>query len=86
MAAWAHAGVYLAHYSYSQYSATRHIKRSELRPGDLLFYFRYGAHHVAIYIGGGMMVSASNPNDGVEIIGAWSPWYGSHYTGASRVA
>ena len=33
-----------------------------------------------------MMVSASNPNDGVEIIGAWSPWYGSHYTGAGRVA
>ncbi len=86
MAAWAQAGVYLPHYSYSQYSATRHIKRSELRPGDLLFYFRSGAHHVAMYIGGGMMVSASNPNDGVEIIGAWSPWYGSHYTGAGRVA
>ena len=86
MAAWRQAGVSLPHYSYSQYSATRHISRSELRPGDLLFYFGNGAHHVAVYIGGGMMVSASNPGDGVEIIAAWGPWYGDRYSGAGRVA
>ena len=85
MAAWRSAGVSLPHYSYAQYSSTRHISRSELRPGDLLFYFGSGAHHVAMYIGGGMMVSASNPRDGVEIIAAWGPWYGSRYSGAGRV-
>jgi len=85
MAAWRAAGVSLPHYSRSQFGATRHISRSELRPGDLLFYFGYGAHHVAIYIGGGLMVSASNPGAGVQIIGAWSPWYGERYSGATRV-
>ena len=85
MAAWRRAGVSLPHYSYSQYGATRRVSRSELRPGDLLFYFGSGAHHVSMYIGGGMMVSASNPRDGVEVIAAWGPWYGSRYSGAGRV-
>jgi cell wall-associated NlpC family hydrolase len=85
MAAWRHAGVSLPHYSFAQYSASHHISRSELRPGDLLFYFGGSAHHVAMYIGGGMMVSASNPRAGVEIISAWGPWYGSRYSGAGRV-
>ncbi len=85
MAAWRRAGVSLPHYSYSQYSSTRRVSRSELRPGDLLFYFGGSAHHVSMYIGGGMMVSASNPRDGVEVIAAWGPWYGERYSGAGRV-
>ena len=85
MAAWRRAGVSLPHYSYAQYGATRRISRGDLRPGDLLFYFGGSAHHVAMYIGGGMMVSASNPRDGVEVIAAWGPWYGSRYSGAGRV-
>lgn len=86
MAAWSRAGVSLPHLSYAQYNVTRRVSRSELRPGDLLFYFGGGAHHVSMYIGGGMMVSASNPRDGVEIIAAWGPWYGERYSGAGRVA
>jgi cell wall-associated NlpC family hydrolase len=85
MAAYRAAGVSLPHYSKAQYAVTRHISRSELRPGDLLFYFGGGAHHVSMYIGGGMMVSASNPGAGVEIIAAFGPWYGSRYSGAGRV-
>jgi cell wall-associated NlpC family hydrolase len=85
MAAWRAAGVSLPHYSFAQFGMLRHISRSELRPGDLLFYFGGSAHHVAMYIGGGMMVSASNPRDGVEVIAAWGPWYGSRYSGAARV-
>jgi cell wall-associated NlpC family hydrolase len=85
LAAWRSAGVSLPHYSRAQYAVTRHISRSELRPGDLLFYFGGGAHHVSMYIGGGMMVSASNPGAGVEIIAAWGPWYDSRYSGAGRV-
>ena len=85
LAAWRVAGVSLPHYSYSQWDSTRRISRSELRPGDLLFYFGGSAHHVAIYVGGGMMVSASNPRDGVELIAAWGPWYDTRYSGAGRV-
>ena len=85
MAAYRAAGVSLPHYSYSQFDVTRRVSRGDLRPGDLVFYFGYGAHHVSMYIGGGMMVSASNPRDGVEVIAAWGPWYGSRYSGAARV-
>lgn len=85
MAAWAQAGAYLPHFSKAQWSATARVSRGDLRPGDLVFYFGGGAHHVAMYVGGGMMVSASNPRDGVELIGVWSPWYGERYSGAGRV-
>ncbi|MFC6238803.1 C40 family peptidase [Longivirga aurantiaca] len=85
LAAWAQAGAYLPHYSKAQWSATARVSRGELRPGDLVFYFGGGAHHVGMYVGGGMMVSASNPRDGVELIGVWSPWYGERYSGAGRV-
>ena len=85
MAAYRAAGVSLPHFSKAQYAVTRHISRGELRPGDLLFYFGGGAHHVSMYIGGGMMVSASNPGAGVEIIAAFGPWYDSRYSGAGRV-
>jgi len=85
MAAWRQAGVSLAHYSYSQFSQVRRISDSELQPGDLVFYFGSGAHHVAMYIGNGKMVSASNPSDGVEIIDYKGPWYGERYSGAGRV-
>ena len=85
MAAWRQAGVSLSHYSYSQFSQVRRIPDSELQPGDLVFYFGSGAHHVAMYIGNGKMVSASNPSDGVEIIDYKGPWYGSRYSGAGRV-
>ena len=85
MAAWRAAGVSLPHYSHAQADVTQPVSRGDLRPGDLLFYFGSGAHHVAMYIGGGMMVSASNPGAGVEIIAAWGPWYGERYSGAGRV-
>jgi cell wall-associated NlpC family hydrolase len=85
MAAWAQAGAYLPHYSKAQWSSTARVSRGDLRPGDLVFFFGGGAHHVSMYVGGGMMVSASNPRDGVELIGVWSPWYGERYSGAGRV-
>jgi len=85
MAAYRAAGVSLPHYSRAQADVTQNVSRGDLRPGDLLFYFGGGAHHVAMYIGGGMMVSASNPGAGVEIISAWGPWYGGRYSGAGRV-
>ena len=85
MAAWRQAGVSLAHYSGSQFGQVRRISDSELQPGDLVFYFGGGAHHVAMYVGNGKMVSASNPSDGVEIIDYRGPWYGERYSGAGRV-
>lgn len=84
-AAWAQGGVGLTALSYAQWDQVRHIPDSELQPGDLVFYFGGGAHHVALYIGNGKMVSASNPSDGVELIDYKGPWYAEHYSGAGRV-
>ena len=61
------------------------VAPSELQPGDLVFYFGSGAHHVGMYIGNGKMVHAANPRDGVEITDYKGPWYGERYSGAGRV-
>jgi peptidoglycan DL-endopeptidase CwlO len=49
-AAWAQAGVYLTHYAATQKRETTRISRSELIPGDLVFYYS-DVHHVALYAG-----------------------------------
>ncbi|SFR83475.1 C40 family peptidase [Anaeromicropila populeti] len=44
------------------------VSVSQLQAGDLLFYTRNGTvNHVAMYIGGGKVVHASNPEDGIKI-------------------
>ena len=41
---------------------------AEARPGDLVFYSSGGhVNHVAIYIGGGQVIHASNPKTGIKI-------------------
>lgn len=84
-AAWGAAGVGLTALSYTQWDQTRRVPVSEIQPGDLVFYFGMGAHHVAIYVGNGKMVSASNPSDGVELIDYLGPWYGERFSGVGRV-
>lgn len=85
MAAWRQAGVSLPHYSRSQYSVTRRIPLSQAQPGDLVFYFGSGAHHVGLYIGNGKMVHAANPGSGVLVTNILGPWYNSRFSGIGRV-
>ena len=85
MSAWRQAGVSLPHYSYSQYSTTRHISLSDAQPGDLVFYFGGGVHHVGMYIGNGKMVHAANPGDGVIVSDVLGPWYNNYFSGVGRV-
>ena len=84
-AAWAQAGVGLTAISYAQFDQTQRIPVSDIQPGDLVFYFGSGAHHVGMYIGGGKMVHAANPSDGVEITDFLGPWYGDRFSGVGRV-
>lgn len=84
-AAWGQAGVGLTALSYTQWDQTRRVPVSEIQPGDLVFYFGRGAHHVSIYVGNGKMVSASNPSDGVELIDFLGPWYKERFSGVGRV-
>ena len=47
-----------------------HSSRAQANCGDLVFYGnRSGINHVAIYVGGGQVVHASNPRVGITISG-----------------
>jgi cell wall-associated NlpC family hydrolase len=69
MWSWAQAGRSLPHSSRDQYSVTRRVSASDLQPGDLVFYGSPppgGVYHVAMYIGGGMVVHAPHTGDVVR--------------------
>lgn len=65
MAAWAAAGVKLPHNAAEQWSAIPHISRSQLQPGDLVFYLNLG--HVAIYVGNNQVIHAPQPGEVVKL-------------------
>lgn len=69
MRAFQNAGVSLPHSSRAQYSYGKSVKRSELKPGDLVFFGR-PISHVGIYIGGGKMVHAPRSGSRVKIASA----------------
>lgn len=56
-------GVSLPRTSYEQQNAGREVSYSEAQPGDLICY----GGHVAIYMGNGKIVHASNSRDGIKI-------------------
>jgi len=64
MAAWKAAGKSLPHNAADQYHATARITRSQLKPGDLVFYRSLG--HVGLYVGGGMIIDASREGEPVK--------------------
>jgi peptidoglycan DL-endopeptidase CwlO len=66
MMAWQRAGVSLPHSSAAQYNVGRRISASELRPGDLVFYYS-PISHVSMYIGNGQRVSATHTGDYVRV-------------------
>ncbi len=65
MAAWGAAGKSLAHYTVTQWEQTARLNRSQLEPGDLVFYSSLG--HVAIYVGDGKVIHAPTPGDFVKL-------------------
>jgi uncharacterized protein YgiM (DUF1202 family) len=61
-------GVTLPHHAASQAQMGTKVNMSDLQPGDLIFYAKNGSiNHVAIYIGNGQVVHASNPKSGIKI-------------------
>ena len=69
MRAFQNVGVSLPHSSRAQYGYGKSVKRSELKPGDLVFFGR-PISHVGIYIGGGKMVHAPRSGSRVKIASA----------------
>jgi peptidoglycan DL-endopeptidase CwlO len=67
MTAWASVGVSLDHYTKDQWGQGTSVSRADLQPGDLVFYYPGSLHHVALYIGGGMVVHAPHTGDHVRM-------------------
>jgi cell wall-associated NlpC family hydrolase len=65
-AAWRSAGVSLPRTTYTQVNAGTRVPESQLRPGDLVFFYS-GLSHVGLYIGGGKMIHAPHPGAPVRI-------------------
>lgn len=63
MSVYAHFGVSLPHSSSAMRSCGVGVSYSEAMPGDIICY----SGHVAIYMGGGAIVHASNAKDGIKI-------------------
>ena len=80
MWAYAQVGISLPHFSGAQYADTTHISMSDLEPGDLVFPADPG-QHVAMYVGGGMIVQAPFTGEDVQVIPL-----SSFFVLASRVA
>lgn len=70
MSLYAKYGHSLPHNAAAQAGCTRSV--SSPKPGDLFFYSNGSRiNHVAMYIGGGMVIHASNPRDGIKISTAY---------------
>jgi len=79
---WAYAqeGIALPHYTGSLWNSGMHVARSDLEPGDLVFFFS-DISHVGIYLGDGMMIDAPDFGETVKV----EPVYWSAYVGAVRI-
>jgi peptidoglycan DL-endopeptidase CwlO len=82
MYAYAKVGVYLPHNAAMQYGMGTPVSRSQLAPGDLVFF--NGLSHVGMYIGGGRFVHAPHTGDVVKISSLSEYWYAATYVGARR--
>jgi cell wall-associated NlpC family hydrolase len=65
--AWKHAGKKLARTAAAQYRQGKKVSRSNLRRGDLVFFYG-GPSHVGIYAGNGKIIHASRPGKPVDYI------------------
>jgi cell wall-associated NlpC family hydrolase len=65
MYSWSAAGVALPHSSSMQIGVGNRVSRSQLQPGDLVFFYS-PIHHVGLYVGNGMMIHAPTSNDVVK--------------------
>ncbi|MFG2891981.1 NlpC/P60 family protein [Streptomyces sp. NPDC048248] len=80
-AAWQAGGISLPRTTYTQINAGSRIERSQLAPGDLVFFYS-GISHVGLYIGDGKMIHAPHPGAPVRI----APIDQMPFAGAARPA
>ncbi len=80
----AQLGVSVPRVTYDQWHAGRHISRSHLRRGDLVFFHHLG--HVGIFLGHGWFLHAPRTGERIHASSMGNGWYDRHYDGAVRIA
>jgi len=83
MYVYAQVGVSLPHNAAMQYGLGTPVSRSQLAPGDLVFF--NGLGHMGMYIGGGQFIHAPHSGDVVKISSLSDSWYAATYVGARRL-
>ena len=82
--AYGRVGIGLPHSSYALYGRGRYVRRSRMRPGDLVFFSGLG--HVGMYVGRGRMVHAPHSGSRVQVVTLGGRYYGGSLVGARRIA
>jgi cell wall-associated NlpC family hydrolase len=82
MYVYAQVGVSLPHNAAAQYGYGTPVSRSQLQPGDLVFF--NGLGHNGIYIGGNQFIHSPHTGDVVKI-SSITGWYASTWVGARRI-
>jgi cell wall-associated NlpC family hydrolase len=82
---YAQMGISLPHNAAAQFHSPQAVSvpRSQLQPGDLVFFNRLD--HVGIYIGNGEFVDAPHTGTTVRIDSLSEGWYAANYDGAKRI-
>jgi len=83
MYVFAQIGVSLPHNAAMMYGYGTPVSRTQLAPGDLVFF--NGLSHMGIYIGGGQFIHSPHTGDVVKISSLGDSWYSSTYVGARRI-
>ena len=81
-------GYSIPHGSTSQYAYGTYVEKSDLQPGDFVFFentYTEGISHVGIYLGNGDFIHASSSETGVKISNLNEAYYINHYYGARRI-
>jgi peptidoglycan DL-endopeptidase CwlO len=82
MYVYAQVGVSLPHFTGAQWAMGTPVSRSQLQPGDLVFF--NGLGHMGIYVGGNNFIHAPHTGDVVKI-SSMTGWYDRTYVGARRL-
>ncbi len=80
MWAYEQIGIHLMHFTGDQWNEGEHVPRSELEPGDLVFFYPT-ISHVGLYVGNGLMVDAPSAGQDVQI----QPIDWANFVGAVRI-
>ena len=82
------AGLLLPRSAAQQAAATQKIDRTELKPGDLVFFntMRRAFSHVGVYLGNGKFIHSPKPGAEVRVEDMGIAYWARRFDGARRVA